>query len=85
MRTNSWPKWGPKSDGEYLWLSFSSTRAYGNVLKGLQAHHQVWISAISKSGAGDHSAPAVWFPFQDLATKNHIGVWSVKVGSYMIP
>src|SRR5262249_28652794 len=26
MKTNSWPKWGPKADGDYLWLSFSSTR-----------------------------------------------------------
>ena len=35
--------------------------------------------------AGDSSTPAVWFPFQDTATKNHIGVWSVKVGGYTIP
>jgi Tol biopolymer transport system component len=86
LHTNSWPKWGPKADGEYLWLSFSSTRDYGNVLTGLAAHHQVWISAIPRVGAtGDPSSPAVWFPFQDTATKNHIGVWSLKVGVYQIP
>jgi hypothetical protein len=87
MRTNSWPKWGPKPDGDYLWLSFSSTRPYGNVLTGTNAHHQVWITAIPRTGApmGDPSSPAVWFPFQDTVTKNHIGVWSVKVGSYTIP
>jgi len=34
---------------------------------------------------GDPSTPAVWFPFQDTTTKNHIGVWSVKVGGYNIP
>ena len=89
MRTNSWPKWGPKADGEYLWLSFSTTRPYGNVLSGLSAHHQIWITAVKPIGAtdvgnGDPSAPAVWFPFQDTATKNHIGLWSVKVGDYSI-
>lgn len=86
MHTNSWPRWSPKADGEYLWLSFSSTRAYGNVLTGADAHHQIWITAIKKPGpSGDPSAPAVWFPFQDTTTKNHIGVWSLKVGSYQIP
>jgi Tol biopolymer transport system component len=87
MKTNSWPKWGPKADGDYLWLSFSSTREYGNVLTGLNAHHQIWITAIPRTGApaSDPSSPAVWFPFQDTTTKNHIGVWSVKVGGYTIP
>ncbi|HEX9105261.1 MAG TPA: hypothetical protein VF997_23785, partial [Polyangia bacterium] len=87
MKTNSWPKWGPKADGDYLWLSFSSTREYGNVLTGPNAHHQIWITAIPRAGggSGDPSTPAVWFPFQDTRTKNHIGVWSVKVGSYTIP
>jgi len=87
MKTNSWPKWGPKADGDHLWLSFSSTREYGNVLTGLAAHHQIWITSIPRLGApaGDPSTPAVWFPFQDTTTKNHIGVWSVKVGGYTIP
>jgi TolB protein len=87
MKTNSWPKWGPKADGDYLWLSFSSTREYGNVLTGPNAHHQIWITAIPRMGtpSGDPSSPAVWFPFQDTTTKNHIGVWSVKVGVYTIP
>ncbi len=85
MLTNSWPKWGPKADGEYLWLSFSSTRPYGNVLTGANAHHQLWITAVKKgTELSDLSAPAVWFPFQDTATKNHIGLWSVKVGDYSI-
>jgi hypothetical protein len=89
MQTNSWPRWSPKADGEYLWLSFSSTRPYGNVLGPLLAHHQIWITAIRPIGAqeimnGDPSAPAVWFPFQDTTTKNHIGVWSVQVGDYTI-
>ena len=88
MKTNSWPKWSPKPDGDYLWLSFSSTREYGNVLTGTNAHHQIWITAIPRTAetpAGDPSTPAVWFPFQDTTTKNHIGVWSVKVGGYTIP
>ncbi|HEY2744916.1 MAG TPA: hypothetical protein VGL86_09855 [Polyangia bacterium] len=87
MKTDSWPKWGPKADGDHLWLSFSSTREYGNVLTGANAHHQIWITSIPRTGApsGDPSTPAVWFPFQDTTTKNHIGVWSVQVGSYTIP
>src|SRR5579859_3257207 len=85
MHTNSWPKWGPKADGEYFWLSFSSTRPYGNVLAGANAHHQIWITAVKPGAMGDPSAPAVWFPFQDTTTKNHIGVWSIKVGDYTIP
>lgn len=88
MKTNSWPKWGPKPDGDFLWLSFSSTREYGNVLTGANAHHQIWITAIPRDAdpaKGDPSTPGVWFPFQDTATKNHIGVWSIKVGSYNIP
>jgi hypothetical protein len=90
LRTNSWPKWGPKKDGEFLWLLFSSTRPYGNVLTGAMAHHQLWVTAIARPGtseanASDLSAPAVWFPFQTLTTKNHIGQWSFKVGDFQIP
>lgn len=85
MLTNSWPKWSPKADGDYLWLSFSSTRPYGNVLTGLLAHHQIWITAVSRTTTADPSAPAVWFPFQDTTTKNHIGIWSLVVGGYQIP
>ena len=87
MQTNSWPKWGPKADGDFLWLSFSSTRPYGNVLTGAMAHHQIWITAIPRVGEinGDPSTAGVWFPFQTLTTKNHIGVWSIKVGGYVIP
>jgi Tol biopolymer transport system component len=89
MQTNSWPKWGPSKDGEYLWLSFTSTRPYGNVLTGANAHHQLWITAVRAPGGGeaqkgDPSTPAVWFPFQNTVTKNHIGMWSVNVTTYVI-
>ncbi len=89
LQTNSWPKWGPKADGEYMWLLFSSTRPYGNVLAGASAHHQLWITAVPRLTSGlpavdAISTPAVWFPFQNLATKNHIGSWSLKVGDYVI-
>lgn len=85
MLTNSWPKWAPKADGEYLWMSLSSTRPYGIRLAGADAHHQVWFTAIKRpGGAADPSAPAVWFPFQTLATKNHVGQWSYKVGDWVI-
>jgi hypothetical protein len=85
MLTKSWPKWAPKADGEYLWMSLSSTRPYGTRLTGLDAHHQVWFTAVRRPGsAADPSAPAVWFPFQTLATKNHVGQWSYKVGDFVI-
>ncbi len=87
LLTNSWPKWAPKADGEYLWLSLSSTREYGTRLTGLGAHHQIWISAIRRPNepiAGDPSAPAVWLPFQTMATKNHLGQWSYKVGDFEV-
>ena len=85
MLTNSWPKWAPKADGEYLWMSLSSTRPYGIRLTGADAHHQVWFTAIRRPGsAQDPSAPAVWFPFQTLTTKNHVGQWSYKVGDWVI-
>jgi hypothetical protein len=56
------------------------------VLTGVNAHHQIWFTAVrpAQSAAGDPSATGVWFPFQDTATKNHIGMWSVKVGDYTI-
>ncbi len=86
MLTNSWPKWAPKADGEYLWMSLSSIRPYGTRLTGIDAHHQVWFTAVRRpGGSGDPSSPAVWFPFQTLATKNHVGQWSYKVGDYVIP
>jgi Tol biopolymer transport system component len=86
MLSNSWPKWSPKADGEYLWMSLSSTRPYGIRLAGADAHHQVWFTAVRRpTGANaDPSSPAVWFPFQTLATKNHVGQWSQKVGSWVI-
>lgn len=85
MLTNSWPKWAPKADGEFLWMSLSSTRPYGTRLTGADAHHQVWFTAVRRPGSsGDPSAPAVWFPFQTLATKNHVGQWSYKVGDFVI-
>ncbi len=87
MLTNSWPRWAPKADGEYLWLSMSTTREYGTRLVGGNAHHQLWFTAVRKPGepfGDDPSSPAVWFPFQTLDTKNHLGQWSLKVGDFVI-
>ena len=52
------------------------------------AHHQIWITAIPRAQetpSGDPSTPAVWFPFQDTTTKNHIGVWSLRSASTSSP
>jgi Tol biopolymer transport system component len=87
MLTNSWPRWAPKADGEYLWLSLSSKREYGLRITGGAAHHQLWFTAVRKPTepfGDDPSAPAVWFPFQTMDTKNHLGQWSLKVGDFEI-
>ena len=66
-------------------MSATSTRPYGIRLAGADAHHRAWFTAVHRPGGSvEPSSPAVWFPFQTLATKNHVGQWSYKVGDYTI-
>lgn len=74
---NSWPRWGPLSDSDYLWLTFSSVRPYGffNIE---QANPQIWVTAIDEEAARagvDPSSPPFWLVDQDLDSHNHIPVW----------
>lgn len=74
--TNSWPRWGPLPDDDVLWLAFASTRAYGALTVGTP---QIWMTAFDPAAALDGldpSSPAVWLPNQDIATNNHIPVWT---------
>lgn len=53
---NYMPAFAPFRSGEYFWLMFSSTRAYGNARAGLRGGKRIWISAIRVSGTGDPSS-----------------------------
>ncbi|MCP4804795.1 MAG: hypothetical protein GY913_30075 [Proteobacteria bacterium] len=74
--TNSWPRWGPLPDDDVLWLTFSSKRAYGDVVSG---QPQIWVAGFdpAKAQAGeDPSWPAFWLPGQATSDNNHIPVWA---------
>jgi hypothetical protein len=80
---DAWPKWDPTSyqhRGEPLfWISFSSTRPIGLRAGGLS---QIWIAAFipSRAAAGeDPVGPALWLPFQEPDTGNHIAQWVTRV------
>lgn len=85
--TNSWPRWSPfvqpnGPQGDLLYFTFSSKRAYGLELGGGQP--QVWMAAFSPNGSGEAPGDPVvyapfWLPFQDLATSNHIAQWTSQI------
>jgi hypothetical protein len=76
---DSWPKWGPfvhaYQDGEVMWLTFSSRRAYGLRSSGTA---QIWMVGVAPGRLADGQDPsfaAFWLPFQDSASGNHIAQW----------
>lgn len=74
---NSWPRWAPLSDSDFLWLTFSSIRPYGYFNVG-RSTPQIWVTAIDEQAARageDPSAPAFWLVDQSLDSHNHIPVW----------
>ncbi len=74
--TNSWPRWGPLPDDDVLWLTFSSRRAYGDVVSG---QPQIWVAGFDPERAlegEDPSWPAFWLPGQATSDNNHIPVWA---------
>ncbi len=82
---SSWPKWAPDVqayyDGTVMWLTFSSSRAYGLRLADGDKT-QLWMVAFdpAKAAAGqDASFPAFWLPFQDIKGGNHIAQWVTSV------
>lgn len=75
---NSYPRWGPLSDDDVLWLAFSSKRKYSPRNTDLP---QIWVSAIDPALAAsgvDPSKPAFWMPGQDSRQNNHLPVWWSK-------
>jgi len=89
----TWPHWAPTTEGEYLWVVFSSQRNYGHKVtadnsnlackqNGVLQCKQLWIGAVDrqKLAAGlveDPSAPPVWMPGQDLDADNISPYWTV--------
>ncbi len=83
--TVSWPKWAPDVGtywgGSVMWLTFSSSRAYGLRLADNEKV-QLWMVAFDpdRAQAGkDPSFPAFWLPFQDITGGNHIAQWVTHV------
>ena len=75
---NGMPTWTLASDGKLTFLTFSSTRDYGDVLVGMQ-RDQLWASAIDLDAlatGGDPSTPPFWLPFQDPFESNHRALWA---------
>ena len=74
--TNSWPHWGPQPDDDVYWLTFSSKRAYADIVT--DGRPQIWVAAfdpeLATSGL-DPSSPAFWLPNQDIETSNHSTFW----------
>lgn len=83
--TNSWPRWAPFAQsvqGERMfWLTFSSKRNFGTRLVSAN-RPQIWMTPFFPDRAArgeDPSGPAIWLPFQDLATNNHIAQWTERI------
>ncbi len=81
--TNSWARWAPfvqeRGAESFYWLTFSSKREFGVRDAG---HPQIWMAPFfpDRAASGsDPSAPALWLPFQELTTNNHIAQWTERV------
>ncbi len=90
---DSWPKWAPDvqkyRSKSLMWFTFSSRRPYGvrqstcagqNHTSGPCA--QIWMAAFDPEAAAagkDASYPALWLPFQDFNSGNHIAQWVTRV------
>ena len=72
--TNSWPRWAPVQ-GDYGWVAWSTTRAYGHQVDG---RAQLWVSGIDFAAASageDPSSAATWIPGQLISEGNHTPTW----------
>jgi hypothetical protein len=75
---NAMPTWTLGSDPKLTFLTFSSTRDYGDMLLGAQ-RDQLWASAIDLEAlatGSDPSAAPFWLPFQDPFESNHRALWA---------
>jgi len=57
---NTWPHWAPNTEGDYLWVAFSTERPYGHLVtpatspapkdnQGHTQYKQIWIAAVEKA------------------------------------
>lgn len=74
------PNFSPFDTGGYFWITFQSTRDYGNVLAGTRGTRrpQVWVAAIADhpTAGTDPSEVAYWLPGQDAAKQNIEAYWA---------
>ena len=79
---NSWPTFGVTA-GKYYWIAFASRRDYGIVHTGTSgnpAAPQIWIAAVEGGRlmqGVDGSFAALWLPFQEMESGNHIARWGL--------
>ncbi|MGM0559059.1 MAG: hypothetical protein ACQEVA_21925 [Myxococcota bacterium] len=78
------PNFSPFEAGGYYWLSFLSTRPYGNAEVGTAGlptpHQQIWVAGIEKSASpgSDPSVVAFWLPGQSVQAQNIAGFWAPR-------
>ena len=91
-QSNSWGRWSPFTQaykgGVIYWLTFSSVRDYGFMLKNSEATlygnkaPQIWMAGFSRTEALkglDPSFAPFWLPIQSTSKHNHIAQWTTKV------
>jgi hypothetical protein len=79
--TNNYiPSFSPFDNGGYFWVTFQSTRDYGNAIAGTRgtSRPQVWVAAISDhpTPGADPSEVAYWLPGQDVHQQNIEAFWA---------
>jgi hypothetical protein len=68
------PNFSPFNEGGYFWLTFYSTRDYGNAQAGTKgkARRQLWVTAVKNAPTPgqDPSSVPFWLPDQSVETEN---------------
>lgn len=76
------PRFSPFKAGGYFWMSFLSTRDYGNAQVGTAGSHrqQIWVAAISEnpSPSADPSEVGYWLPGQNTQSQNIAAYWAPR-------
>lgn len=76
------PRFSPFRAGGYFWMSFLSTRDYGNAQVGTRGanRQQIWVAAISENPApsADPSEVGYWLPGQNTQSQNIAASWAPR-------
>ncbi|MCS6915677.1 MAG: hypothetical protein RMK29_03570 [Myxococcales bacterium] len=85
-RTTTWPRFSPflQDGGRLGFIAFSAKLDYGFRLvqpdDRSQRRPQLWMAAVdlgrAAAGQGDPSFAPFWLPFQELAERNHLAIWT---------